>query len=227
MLFLCLSAIIQSEQLRNNMKSNLGRRNSKGDSIPSLSCSTSAEVFLLEQDMEEWRDIPNWEGLYQASSYGKARSLDRVVTHRNGFKQHIWARTLKQKTQNGYKIVTLSKNGICKQIRVHILVLSTFQGERPPGLISRHLDGVRANNYNSNLRWGTYSENTKDRKKHGRWNLPKGVDCYRSKLTEEQVLQIRIWFSSKTHTMRELSEIFNMNTGSIYQIVHRQTWKHI
>lgn len=30
--------------------------------------------------MEEWRDIPGFEGAYQVSDLGRVRSLDRVVT---------------------------------------------------------------------------------------------------------------------------------------------------
>ena len=33
--------------------------------------------------MEIWKDIPNWEGLYQASDKGRIRSLDRVKNCKN------------------------------------------------------------------------------------------------------------------------------------------------
>ncbi|MBW6128772.1 hypothetical protein KZ843_38995, partial [Pseudomonas aeruginosa] len=29
--------------------------------------------------MEVWRDIPGWEGIYQASSLGNIRALDREL----------------------------------------------------------------------------------------------------------------------------------------------------
>lgn len=34
--------------------------------------------------MEEiWKDIPEWEGFYQASTFGRVRSVDRVLITQN------------------------------------------------------------------------------------------------------------------------------------------------
>ena len=33
---------------------------------------------------EIWKDIPGYEGVYQVSSIGRVRSVDRVVTRRDG-----------------------------------------------------------------------------------------------------------------------------------------------
>ena len=39
------------------------------------------EVLLIE---EIWKDIKNYEEMYQISSYGRVRSLDRYVDTNNG-----------------------------------------------------------------------------------------------------------------------------------------------
>lgn len=39
--------------------------------------------------VEEWRDIEGYEGIYQVSSQGNVRSLDRVIKVSNGMHRHI------------------------------------------------------------------------------------------------------------------------------------------
>lgn len=34
--------------------------------------------------LEEWVEIPGWEGFYEASTHGRVRSLDRMVRHSDG-----------------------------------------------------------------------------------------------------------------------------------------------
>jgi hypothetical protein len=64
--------------------------------------------------------------------------------------------------------------------KVYHLVLEAFVGPRPPGTEAMHLDGDRASNALSNLRWGTHSENTRQIVFDGR-----------RKLTVEQVVAVR------------------------------------
>lgn len=37
---------------------------------------------------EIWKNIQGYEGFYQCSTYGNVRSLDRIITGKNGFSQH-------------------------------------------------------------------------------------------------------------------------------------------
>jgi hypothetical protein len=45
---------------------------------------------------------------------------------------------------------------------IHDLVLTAFVCPRPPGLITRHLNGIPSDNRLTNLAWGTQSENQYD-----------------------------------------------------------------
>lgn len=74
---------------------------------------------------EIWKDIPNYEGKYQASNSGKIRSLDRVIFNKgcNG-SQHINGKILAIcVAKNGYCVVNL---GHGKQQYVHRLICNTF-----------------------------------------------------------------------------------------------------
>ena len=62
--------------------------------------------------MEEiWKDIKDYEGVYQVSNYGRIRSLDREILRKKVGKIHKKGQILKlQKAKNGYYICKLSKN---------------------------------------------------------------------------------------------------------------------
>ena len=103
---------------------------------------------------EIWRDIPGYEGYYQASNLGNIKSLPRATSTGKTLKQHINAR-------NGYCYVSLSKGGEIKTKRVHILVANAFLGVNDKSLQVNHIDGVKTNNNVSNLEYCTSSENMK------------------------------------------------------------------
>ena len=98
-------------------------------------------------DINEWRDIKGYEGLYKISSTGKIWSI-------------ISNKEKKMKINHGYYVIDLYKNGSVKWFRVHRLVAENFI-ENPHGYpIVLHLDNNKLNNHYKNLKWGTISENT-------------------------------------------------------------------
>lgn len=101
---------------------------------------------------EIWKDIPNYEGLYQISSLGRVKSLNY-----NRTKQE---KILKQaKDYDGYHLVSLSKNGKHLTMKVHRLVAQAFLGNS--NLQINHIDENKSNNKISNLEYCTPSYNTK------------------------------------------------------------------
>lgn len=68
----------------------------------------------------------------------------------------------------GYLRCQVRANGRGKTFYVHRLVAMAFHG-LPPRRESevRHLDGNKLNNSATNLKWGTFEENTADRLRHG------------------------------------------------------------
>lgn len=122
---------------------------------------------------EEWKDIPGYEGRYQASTLGRIRSLDRrvrVVAHGTEATRLIKGRVLRPGVfeKSGHVSVVLGHGA--NGSPVHQLVALTFIGPRPEGMDICHNDGNPKNNAVSNLRYDTRSENNKDVLRQGkRW----------------------------------------------------------
>ena len=69
--------------------------------------------MTTNEEIEEWKDIENYEGLYQVSNFGRVKSLKR-----NGKFKSIHEDTIKKQTNvnRGYLIVSLSKYGKKKSL---------------------------------------------------------------------------------------------------------------
>lgn len=110
-------------------------------------------------EKEIWKDIKDYEGYYQISSYGRVKSLNREVEAGNQIRK-IKERILKQiKTANGYLCVYLTKYGIDKQKLIHILVVEELIRNRKNNVQTNHIDGNKQNNYYKNLELVTPKEN--------------------------------------------------------------------
>ena len=114
--------------------------------------------------METWRDIEGYEGLYQISSEGVIRSVDRYVKHPMGgllFKKSQIIRP----HSNGkalHQVVHLCKDGKCQKLYVHRLVCFAFPeicGEWFEDAECNHKDENPLNNNAENLEWVTHRQN--------------------------------------------------------------------
>ena len=103
---------------------------------------------------EEWKDIPNYDGLYKVSNLGNVKSFNTKTNH----KQPI---NLKQTMdrKNGYLTVSLCKDKVQKIYRVHRLVAEAFIPNPNNYPIINHKDGRKQNNNVNNLEWCTYQQN--------------------------------------------------------------------
>jgi hypothetical protein len=114
---------------------------------------------------EEWKDIPGYEGKYQASTLGRIRSLDRrvrLVAHGKETTRLMRGRVLRPGKYDsiGHVSVVLGHKAIGSP--VHYLIALTFIGPRPKGMDVCHNDGDPTNNAVSNLRYDTRTENNRD-----------------------------------------------------------------
>lgn len=106
---------------------------------------------------ETWKDIKNFEGLYQVSNLGRVKSLARKA----GFiirKEHIIKSSVKE---NGYLKVNLYKDNKCINKNVHRLVAEAFIPNPNNYPCINHIDYNKANNIVDNIEWCSYAHNNK------------------------------------------------------------------
>lgn len=131
---------------------------------------------------EVWKPINSYEKLYEISSFGRVRSLDREIEGRWGSTKIRGKLLIPVPDKDGYLIITLCKNGKQKVGKIHRLVAETFI-ENPNNLPQvNHKDENKQNNCVDNLEFCTSKYNT---------NYGTGIER-RSNKTSKPVLQFDI-----------------------------------
>ena len=112
------------------------------------------------ENIEIWKDVENYEGLYQVSNLGRIKSLERDVYCQNGIVHRIKEKILVPGLNNkGYQYVGLSKNGKRKDMTIHRLVAMAFIPNPENKSQINHRDEVKNNNVVENLEWCTAQYN--------------------------------------------------------------------
>lgn len=102
--------------------------------------------------MEIWKDIKDYEGIYQVSNYGRIKSLKRlIVTDKKNYR--VKEKLIGSNNYDGYISVGLSKKGKTKHFKLHSLVAMAFLGHKPDGYnkVVNHKDLNKKNNHIDNL----------------------------------------------------------------------------
>lgn len=107
--------------------------------------------------MEEiWKDVPGYEGFYQASNLGRLRSVDREVTCMRG-EGHITrykGKILKVRLdKDGYEKAIFSKGGKHKTPFVHRVIAATFIANPENYPVINHINEIKNDNRVDNLEW--------------------------------------------------------------------------
>ena len=108
--------------------------------------------------METWKSIKGYEGLYQISSNGRIKSLERLDSCGRKVRERI-LKPIQGNKRVEYRQVSLSKNGIAKNYLIHILVAKTFIPNPNNYTDVNHKDENPKNNVVSNLEWCTPTYN--------------------------------------------------------------------
>lgn len=121
---------------------------------------------------EIWKDVKDYEGVYQVSNLGRVKSLKR--------KYRLNDKIMKGgKSTSDYIKVTLCKDSNQKLKKVHQLVAIAFLGHIPCGnnLVVDHINTIKTDNHLDNLQIITHRENcSKDKKGSSKYT---GVSWYK------------------------------------------------
>lgn len=120
--------------------------------------------------MEIWKDIPDYEGLYQVSNLGNVKSLSRIIL-RHG-KYPFLSKELILKAgiyKTGYRYVILQNKRNMKSFTIHCLVAKAFLNHKPDGtrkIVIDHINNIKWDNRLENLQLITHRQNTSKDKKN-------------------------------------------------------------
>jgi hypothetical protein len=109
---------------------------------------------------ELWKDIPGYEGRYQASSLGQIRSLDYMQANllTGGISKQKGKVLNQSLSKDGYVLVCIKS----KTSQAHRLICAAFHGPAPEKAECCHANDIRTDNRAENLSWGTRQSNAKE-----------------------------------------------------------------
>jgi hypothetical protein len=155
---------------------------------------------------EIWKDLPDpdFPG-YMVSNFGRVRG-------RRGWILRPLAR------HHGYLSVQLKANGRMKDEQIHRLVLKTFVGPYPEGMVTLHLNNDPGDNRLCNLAFGTMVQNGIQMVQDGRSI---------AKITPDLVRRIRREYQPHVVTQKMLGERYGLSRGMVGSIVTRTHWQWV
>jgi len=182
---------------------------------------------------EEWKAVPGFEGLYEASSCGRVRSLDRHMTRKDGKPLFIPGRMLKAlPNNNGYPRLSLVRDGISHWRTVHSIIAATFlappprdTGPQATDYGVNHKDGDKTNNHAHNLEYVTNAANLKHARATGLLSVV-GTKNGRAKITENEVREIRRLYAAGARQV-DLADAFGIDQTQVSRVVRGESWPHV
>lgn len=177
---------------------------------------TLAQWYCEYYGIELWKDIPELEGYYQASTLGRIRSVNhnRLV---NVFNKAVITRevkgrvlSIKSKNNKGYYQFSVTVGGKRITMFVHLAIANTWVPNPNNLPCVNHKDEDKTNNCVWNLEWCTYQ-----------YNNTYGTSVKRSSLKKSKpVLQytkdgvfVKEWVS-----VSEASKVLNISLQSISKV---------
>lgn len=161
---------------------------------------------------EIWLPIKGFEDSYLVSNLGNIKRKDTGYILKN------------LTTNRGYNLATLCVNSKAHRFSTHRLVASAFLSNPENKTQVNHKNGIKTDNRVVNLEWCTPKENIRHAFDKGLISRPKGLKSLQSKLTEEQLSDIRVLLDLKTR-QEDIAKKYNISQSAVSQIKTGVTYK--
>ena len=166
---------------------------------------------MINNEEEIWKSLPGVSGV-EVSTFGRVRTLDRVVSSENGTR-FLKGKALKQWDSGiGYMQVHIQIDGKQPKKLVHRLVAQTFISNPDSLPEVNHKDCDRANNNVDNLEFCTRSYNMKYKEKFGISN---------TELLGHHLFAINLDTNKVSHfcSQHEASRALGISVGNINMVI--------
>ncbi len=163
---------------------------------------------------EIWKPVIDFHDLYEVSSLGKVRSVKRNGKIKKTFLD-----------KGGYVRLTLWKDAVQFNKRVHRLVAESFIPNPKSFGDVNHKDFVRNNNNVDNLEWCTDAHNVLHASIAGKYSPVKNPNMG-VKLNAKDVLEIHRMNKSGKKS-KEIADKFNIHQWTVRWIIRGKSWKEL
>lgn len=181
----------------------------------------------FKDKVEIWKDIPLYEGRYQASNMGRIKSLEHTsngksynTSFKSKFKEKILNTYSSDESKSSFVILNKKTFSIPK-------IIATLFIPNPNNYpLAIHRTNNWKNNKATNIIWASYNKATIKRLKIHKRKHPKGSLNPASKLQEDDVINIRK-LSNEGISLCKLSKKYGVCKTTISRIINKLTWKNI
>lgn len=172
---------------------------------------------------EQWKAVIGYEGIYEVSSLGRVRSLDRTIVTCRGVRQRRKGVLLRPRlNREGYRKVTLYQSGRGERMQVGLLVAKAFLTTDVTEAQLVRRNGKRADDQLSNLEV-LPSIDQQYNELLGEFDLLLGQHVT---LSPFQIRAIRAQYE-KGKTIRQLAEQYQVTENRIRNIIDKKEAKFI
>jgi len=170
---------------------------------------------------ERWRSVVGYEEMYEISSLGRARGVDRIDSAGRRWRGRVLS---PQPAGAGYLYFNLSHAGKTRRRAASRAILESFVGPCPENMEACHNNGVKLDNSVGNLRWDTKKGNEKDKAIHGTRIV--GELHKNSKLNSTNVERINDLHRAG-YSQDGIGEWLSIGRSAVRKVVTGKTWKHV
>lgn len=171
-------------------------------------------------DIEIWKDIIGYEGLYRISSFGRIKSSH---INKKGIGWQLLDGSIDAK---GYKRINLYRDGAKTNWKIHRLVAIHFIENPDNKKEVNHKDGIKLNNRIENLEWCSTLENMRHAFANNLIPFRIGKMNGRAKLKESDITQIRK-LAKGGLDYKEIAKSYPVNSATINKIINKKLWNHV
>jgi len=168
-------------------------------------------------DKEIWKKVAGWD-YYMVSSYGRVKSIDRIIRRRASGNLPCKGKILSAgKDRYGYLQVMLCDGKKQKIQRVHRLVAEAFLYKEKENFEVNHIDFDKTNNKLENLEWVTRKQNTLHSVVNGKFN------GNTKKLSENYIKYIEEMhsFCPRSFSYKWLGKTFGISEMTVAAIINK------